>query len=367
MKQRLKNMIRSKKFKRGVNLCSEILNTVVELQQNLKPVNVLHSGLKIADTVLSQQEASKTWCDGFTHISVGFLESQIIECLESKGLRKYTGDLNDSGLPIFEFSCGEFRFVWSESDDRAVDAIYVNNSDTKLAKKILSDVLWESLESCVITLRENQSWPTVEKDLSDQTPYHSEVADEAWRRSEPMIEAGHNTSILFHGPPGTGKSSAARQVASLVGKRVVRVGSKVIGDLTVLQRVVAFLSPDAIIVDDIDRISDSFLETFDELKVLAPIVGTLNSMSDIDQALRRPGRFDEIVFVEFLDQGILGPMLKNVPEDDAKRLALLPAAYIKRYLDISKFLSQDEATLELPALESRCSGINKTFSKDEEG
>jgi hypothetical protein len=131
-------------------------------------------------------------------------------------------------------------------------------------------------------------------------------------------------TYLFAGAPGTGKSTMALRFAQAVSTttsgRALRIDASVVTELGALDLdlIVTGLRPSFVVVDDLDRAEDleeslsTLFTVLTEFKSKHPkvtIVLTANDPSELDAALTRPGRVDEIV--DFL------------PPDEAEREALL--------------------------------------------
>ncbi len=160
--------------------------------------------------------------------------------------------------------------------------------------------------------------------------------------------------VLLHGPPGTGKTLLARAVAneadahfiSIDGPEVV---SKWVGEsekkLRSLFEEAEKNAPAIIFIDEIDAIAPKredasgeverrlvaqLLATMDGLKTRGKVVviGATNRPNSVDQALRRPGRFDRELEIGIPDRKgrheILKIHTRNMPltkDIDLKRLA----------------------------------------------
>ncbi|MCU0491605.1 MAG: AAA family ATPase [Chloroflexaceae bacterium] len=161
--------------------------------------------------------------------------------------------------------------------------------------------------------------------------------------------------LLLYGPPGCGKTYIARATAGEVGARFISVGISDILDmwhgqsehkLHALFETARRMRPTVIFFDEIEAIGGNRLDMRQHFQrtlvnqFLAEldgaegdnsgmlIVGATNSPWHVDSALRRPGRFDKVVFVAPPDEearrDILRLHLRGKPasEDvDAARLA----------------------------------------------
>ena len=128
--------------------------------------------------------------------------------------------------------------------------------------------------------------------------------------------------IIFHGPPGTGKTHLARAVANEIGARFFFInGTDIIGTLSGetegnLRRMfneAAHHAPSIVIIDEVDAIAPkrgqsgtlsdtravtALLSAMDGMQKVGGVIviGTSNRVEAIDVALRRPGRFDREIF-----------------------------------------------------------------------
>jgi SpoVK/Ycf46/Vps4 family AAA+-type ATPase len=182
--------------------------------------------------------------------------------------------------------------------------------------------------------------------------------------------AGVNRSLLLYGPPGTGKSTMAKQLCKdlkLTSLRI-RVEDLVKIDTAHFMTIVTTLNPQCIILDDFDR-SDNHEFLFETLtflrKTVKLVIATANSRSRIDEALMRPGRFDELGYVRALDEKvikkILGPYVDDVYED----VKDWPISFIDEYVTRRKFQTHEEAKSSMEELAERVDRLKAFDELDE--
>jgi AAA+ superfamily predicted ATPase len=177
--------------------------------------------------------------------------------------------------------------------------------------------------------------------------------------------------VLLAGPPGTGKTLLARAVAGECAAHVEIVSgpallSKWVGESeaalrTIFERARA-LAPTVVLFDEIDALAPrrggsggqhdvsvvaQFLVLLDGLEARGQVfvLGTTNRPDDIDPALRRPGRFDQVVWMGLPDQ--------------AGRAALF--THHLRGLTLEAAIDRSALTVEMAAATDGCTGADVAF------
>lgn len=178
-----------------------------------------------------------------------------------------------------------------------------------------------------------------------------------------------NVSILLYGPAGTGKSTLARTVIDILGYKSIRIRVEDISSIgnQFLHNYIEIFEPDAVVFDDFDRVEEQelTLEMLEYLKKrVKVIIATVNDRTKLDKAILRPGRFDEHILIDRLDDEVVKSVLGEY-QSDFDEVKTWPIAYIEQYVKIHKFCDPSKVDSAIKALSDR----RKKFSdlnKDDE-
>lgn len=176
----------------------------------------------------------------------------------------------------------------------------------------LLNIIYEAVNSerIFITYLRNQNclkvMPIQSTEAEKNYFINEKFATEILEETNKFQKINSQRSYLLLGEPGTGKTTFALKIAELSErKRIVRIDSSVIIELNqeVFRALFNNLKCDFLLIDDIDRLTNSsdtaFLlsqvENLKNLKNNFVFFATTNSISKMDKALLRPGRFDEVI------------------------------------------------------------------------
>ena len=146
--------------------------------------------------------------------------------------------------------------------------------------------------------------------------------DTLTKRCQLFLKKGFSRTLLFKGPPGTGKSTIARAIANKLEERVVVLDSSIISKLNKSGHlIIGLLNPGVLILNDIDRGNSEenrtllqALESEYDRPLLTCL--TVNDITKLDPALLRPGRIHEV---------------REVPEPTPESAILILDYYLTKY------------------------------------
>jgi hypothetical protein len=193
-------------------------------------------------------------------------------------------------------------------------------------------------------------------------------------------------TYLFAGKQGCGKTSFALQLAKMTHGRTLRIDANGLTSVGTrdLDLVIQSLSPDFLVIDDLDRCAElekslpTLFSTLTDFKGKFPNVTvciTINDITKLDAALLRPGRIDEIK--EFEDpnekdrEAILRGYLREFEVPDLEDISEvvkstegLTGGYLKEVAMQLKYRSQSRV-LKLVSRMRDLANPPKTENKDE--
>jgi ABC-type cobalamin/Fe3+-siderophores transport system ATPase subunit len=271
----------------------------------------------------------------------------------------------------------QFGYIHNTKMDY-VERIYVRIDKVERAKALIKAELWRQLKDDNIVLRQQKSQtPAYERTFSISLeaddafrPMPSKRAGEYSKYLRKCIDAGVSRSVMLYGPPGTGKSTMARTIVDALGMKSFRIRVEDIShiDSSAIFEAINIFEPDAVILDDFDRsdMQAKLLETLEFFqRHVKLVVATVNNKNHLDEAILRPGRFDELVQIKQMDEDVVRAVLGDEHRGDFELLKDWPIAFIQEYVKRLRFMSPEEAKASTQELASRVKRLSK-YEDDED-
>ncbi|MGM5480028.1 MAG: CDC48 family AAA ATPase [Nanobdellota archaeon] len=229
--------------------------------------------------------------------------------LNSRVVQK--GDLISLGGTFSRFGLGDIKFITVSTDPKKVPVVVTKDTDVEFLNE-------------AVELKEEPVVPEVSYEdiggLSDEVKKVREMVELPLKHPEIFERLGIEPpkGVLLHGPPGTGKTLLAKAVANETNSNFhvingPEIMSKFYGqseeNLRKIFEDAEENAPSIIFIDEIDAIAPKREESKGEVerRVVAQLLAIMdglntrgkvvvmaatNIVNSIDQALRRPGRFD---------------------------------------------------------------------------
>ena len=260
---------------------------------------------------------------------------------------------------------------------KTVSSVYVETLKLDEAKQKIKMLLWDMYKDTNLVMRQNkraqhsdvESTVVLEPDDAFVSMPSQRAAEYASYLKK-CIDANVSRSVMLYGPPGTGKSTMARTVVDTLGMRSFRIRVEDVASLesSTLFEAINIFEPDAIILDDFDRANSQaqLLETLEFFqRHVKLVIATVNDRNSLDEAILRPGRFDELIFVKNMEKDVVIAVLGPDHSDAYETVKNWPIAFIQEYVKRRKFMSKEEAEESTVELAMRVKRLEKYDDENE--
>jgi hypothetical protein len=241
----------------------------------------------------------------------------------------------DNGIPPVGYDSRDplQKKRWDEAAQR-VFSVLAKKVWTRYSNHI--EICWDDMKGSVIFKnREEPPWG-----------YKGDRGTKLIDQWGKFLQAGIRRAVVLHGPPGNGKSTLAREAAKRLGRKTLYIPLDTLDKSPswYLESVLGILSPEIVIVDDLDRLGtgklSKLLALFEEnvslLSKVPLVIATTNDITRLPSALRRPGRFDEVWSVTAPDHEMLGDLIYHLAQEE--KCSLGEGAY-ERIFEMASNLS----------------------------
>lgn len=367
------------KVRRVFRLGSEIFTAVQPFVEKPDAINGAKAAFLIGKVLVEDMEVwpddffdegwEAPWPDDFSRI--------ILKALKGKPLEVIRTSDESMLIHMHHFEGVKFGYILNNKTDY-VDCIYVPIDKVEEAKAIIKSELWRQMKNDNIVLRNTKSqnaayerFSSVSLEVDDAfLPMPSKRAGEYSSYLRKCMDAGVPRSVLLYGPPGTGKSTMARTIVDALGMKSFRIRVEDIAHLesSAVFEAISIFEPDAVILDDFDRstMQEKLLETLEFFqRHVKLVIATVNNKNQLDEAILRPGRFDELVQIKQMDDDVVKAVLGDQHSFAYDTVKDWPIAFIQEYVKRLRFMSPEEATASVKELAQRVKRLSKYDDEEE--
>jgi adenylate kinase family enzyme len=320
------------------------------------------------DSYFDSHEWTTPYTRHFTQLIVDVLVKYPYEILKTANEAATIRLVNFDGIKA--------GWVMYAGKSKLVDAVYFESTAVERAKERIKEALWRRYKDSSLVMRYADNLlatlegnrVTINIDNSVE-PLPSEQATCYTKYLKRCIDAGVHRSLMLYGPPGTGKSTMAKTIVDNLGFKSFRLRIEDIDRIengTIFEALSIF-QPDAVILDDFDRVTSqaALLETLEFFqKNVKLVIATVNDKDNLDVALLRPGRFDELVLVDKMDENVIRNILDEY-QDGFELVKNWPITFVQEYVKRRRFMSLEEAQSSMKELSQRVQDLQQRSSADE--
>lgn len=164
--------------------------------------------------------------------------------------------------------------------------------------------------------------------------------EQIYLKLDKYIKANVKRSFIFYGQPGTGKTTLAYSIINHFKLKSLVIDKDTLLSIDAFDFFVNYLGIECVIIDDFDYFekAERFLEILQFLnKNCKVVIGIVNSLKKIPAAVLRPGRFDEILKINTLDENIVKDILGSDLIKYFDQVKHFPIAYLNEFVIRSAF------------------------------
>lgn len=376
-----KDFLNLETVRRTVKICAELFDIVQPAVERPTWASVAKAAFGVGKIIVEDMEV---WSEAYfsveewTPVYSGDFNKIVLKALSGRKFKTIRTSEKNYSIRIVDLDGYKLGYVYNSSSI-VVGNIFAETHKLEKTRERVKQLLWETNKNSNLIMRSNRKAVL----SSDETrivfepddvfeSMASQRAEDYSKYLKKCIDAGVARSVMLYGPPGTGKSTMARTLVELLNLRSFRIRIEDVGNIetsTIFEAIDIF-KPDAIILDDFDRAHNQsmlleILEFFQHrVKV---VIATVNSRNQLDEAIMRPGRFDEMVQIKQMDESVVRSILGEEHAEAFETVKEWPIAFIQEYVKRRKFMTQLEAEESIRELAMRVKRLDKYDEDAEDG
>lgn len=373
-----KNLMNDKTFKRIVRVGTESFDAIKKYNANPGVIEGIWCGFEIVKSVTEDIES---WSFDYFNVSEwspifsSFFYESVYSIINKHQHYVVTTPDDDRTIQVFDVDGHDIGVYFNPSNNTVI-GMYARIAQRADVTEFIRASLWDRYkdQNVVIVSKKVPGYDTnvitfAVDSSTDAIPSEEATQHAAYLRK--CIDAGVNRSLLFIGSPGTGKSTMVQAIIHNLGLRSFRIRVDQLSSFEneMVSDSVETFKPDAIVIDDFDRTHDqiSMLQILEQLKKSVKLIMlTVNDKERLDAAILRPGRIDEFVFVEKLNEKAVKTILGDEHAHVFEQVKNWPVAFINEYINRRRFMTSDEALVAMKELSQRVKSIRHKSMRDVE-
>lgn len=367
------------KVKKLVRLGSDVFAAASPYIEKPTPLNAARAAFLIGKLIVDDLEVwpedyfddswESPWPEDFTRI--------ILKALKGKPMQVIKTSDEAMLIHVHHFKGLKFGYVANKRHEY-VPEVFVQVNRLEESKEVIKAELWRLMKNDNIVLRQTkvksstaEAFNSISLEIDDAfRPMPSKRANEYSRYLRKCIDAGVSRSVMLYGPPGTGKSTMARTIVENLGMKSFRIRVEDIAHIetSAVFEAISIFEPDAVILDDFDRsgMQAKLLETLEFFQQhVKLVIATVNNKNDLDEAILRPGRFDELLQIKQMDDDVVRAVLGNEHAFAYETVKDWPIAFIQEYVKRLRFMNPEEAAASVKELAQRVKRLKKYDDEEE--
>jgi hypothetical protein len=367
------------KVKRMVRLGSDVFSAATSYIEKPTPLNAARAVFMVGKIIVDDLEVwpedyfddswESPWPEDFTRI--------ILKALKGKPVQVIKTSDEAMLIHVHHFKGLKFGYVANKRHEY-VPEVFVQVDALEEAKVVIKEELWRLMKNDNIVLRQvkvksatAEAFNSISLEVDDAfRPMPSKRAGEYSLYLRKCIDAGVSRSVMLYGPPGTGKSTMARTIVESLGMKSFRIRVEDIAHIetSAVFEAISIFEPDAVILDDFDRsdMQAKLLETLEFFQQhVKLVIATVNNKNNLDEAILRPGRFDELLQIKQMDDDVVRAVLGEEHAFAYDTVKDWPIAFIQEYVKRLRFMNPEEAASSVKELAQRVKRLKKYDDEEE--
>lgn len=361
------------KHKDKIKTLAEIAKSIADYSLTKSKFSLVNGGLLGLETLLGLNSNDPSMLFNTTNGWSPITSYKPIHNLFTSTLNRLDGvklPFDYDNAKLFKTQFGEFISIQERYNSHSEISIISKSENTKkilsfLGQEKLKELNSQYLELTEINIDDNNS----QLILAPFTlhPITSTKSTQIIKDLTNCFSKNINRSMLLYGWAGTGKTTLAHTIVNKFGFRTLKMHPSKSITIPYFLELLDIFQIEALILDDFDQIemNDKLLQFLEIVNdKLELVIGIANVLDGFDPAVLRPGRFDELIQINELDENTVVEILGDLANDYFEKVRLFPIAYIKELVK-QNILNPDKLEEKYEELAERVDLMKQAYQEEE--